>query len=214
LYKYLSNAQGRQGGRQGGFQPTFVSSMPDGPVVASGGAPLPQPAQGVGAARGVNNRTYPEGVVPPMVRYVDGSSTGYGLGYPYLLAPPWSSIVAYDLNTGKIKWNRPLGKDDKYGGKETGMPSGIQGKGMIITSTGIVFATCLDGGIYAFDEDNGNMLWSTKLARVPEGIPAMYENNGKQYLVVCATGVLTDKSKRDSDVPRKYMVFALPKKKR
>lgn len=213
LYKYLSNAQGRQGGR-GGFQQSGASAMPDGPVVASGGAPLPQPAQGGGGFARGNNRTYPEGVIPPKVRYVDGSSTGYGLGYPYLLAPPWSSIVAYDLNTGKIKWNRPLGHDAKYGGKETGMPSGIQGKGMIVTSTGIVFATCLDGGIYAFDEDNGNLLWSTRLERVPEGIPAMYENKGQQYLVVCATGAVTDKSKKEAEVPRRYMVFTLPEKKK
>ena len=216
LYKYLSNAEGRQGGRQRGFQQFISSTTPDGPVVASGGAPLPQPAQGAGGiGRGGINRTYPEGVVPPKVRYVDGSSTGYGLGYPYLLGPPWSSIVAYDLNTGKIKWNRPLGTDDKYGvGKETGTPSGIQGKGMIVTSTGIVFATCVDGGIYAYDEDNGNLLWSTKLSRAPEGIPAMYEFKGQQYLAVAATGAVTDKSKAETEIPRRYMVFTLPKKKK
>ena len=214
LYKYLSNTQGRQGGgRQGGNQQSGMNTTPEGPVVASGGAPLPQTSQGAGFGRG-GNRTYPEGVEPPKVRYVDGSSSGYGLGHPYLLGPPWSSIVAYDLNTGKIKWKRPLGNDDKYGGKETGLPSGIQGKGMIVTSTGIVFATCLDGGIYAFDEDNGNMLWSTRLERVPEGIPAMYENSGQQYLVVCATGAVIDRSKKEADVPRRYMVFALPKKKK
>jgi len=83
---------------------------------------------------------------------------------------------------------------------------------MIVTSTGIVFATCLDGRIYAYEEDNGNKLWSTKLQRVPEGIPAMYENGGRQYLVVCATGALIDKSKKDTEVPREYIVFALPKR--
>jgi quinoprotein glucose dehydrogenase len=152
-------------------------------------------------------------VIPPKVRYVDGSSTSYGLGHPYLLSPPWSSIVAYDLNTGTIKWKRPLGTDEKYGGKETGLPSGPQGKGMIVTSTGVVFATCLDGRIYAYDEDNGKMLWSTKLSRVPEGIPAMYENGGRQYMVVSATGAVIDKSKSEEEVPRGYLVFALPKKK-
>lgn len=214
LYKYLSNAQGRQGGRQGGGnQQSGGSTMPEGPVVASGGAPLGEQAQGLGAARGAGaTRTYPEGVDVPKVRYVDGSSTGYGLGHPNLLGPPWSTIVAYDLNTGKIKWKRALGNDDRLGAKETGITSGPQGKGMVVTSTGIVFATCLDGRIYAYDEDNGNMLWSTKLSRVPEGIPAMYENGGRQYLVVSATGALIDKSKKEEDVPRRYMVFALPQK--
>jgi quinoprotein glucose dehydrogenase len=209
LYKYLSNAQGRS--RQGFNQQSGPQTMPEGPVVASGGAPLPHQSQSTGFGRSTT-RTYPEGVTPPKVRYVDGSSTGYGLGHPNLLGPPWSSIVAYDLNTGKIKWARPHGFDEKIG-KETGLPSGIQAKGMIVTSTGIVFATCLDGRIYAYDEDNGNVLWSTKLERVPEGIPAMYENGSRQYLVVCATGALIDKSKKDAEVSRGYIVFALPKKK-
>jgi len=38
----------------------------------------------------------PEGVTPS--RYV----TGYGQE-AYIMAPPWSTITAYDLNTGKIK---------------------------------------------------------------------------------------------------------------
>jgi quinoprotein glucose dehydrogenase len=213
LYKYLSNAQGRQGGRRGGFnQQSAGVEKPEGPVVASGGAPLKQQAAGPGFGREAA-RSYPDGVTAPKVRYVDGSSTAYGLGHANLLGPPWSSIVAYDLNTGTIKWKRAHGKDDKYGGKETGLPSGIQGKGMIVTSTGILFATCLDGRIYAYDEDNGNILWSTKLPRVPEGIPAMYEINGHQYLVVCATGAAIDTSKPDAQVPRGYIVYALPKKK-
>ena len=57
------------------------------------------------------------------------------------------------------------------------------------------------------------MLWSTKLQRVPEGLPAMYENGGRQYLAVAMTGALVDKTKDDSKVPRKYVIFALPKKK-
>ena len=156
-------------------------------------------------------RDYPEGVSVPKVRYVDGSTTGWGLGHANLLAPPWSSIVAYDLNTGKIKWSRTHGRD--LLGRETGLPAGTQGKGMVITSTGIVFATSLDGRIYAYDEDNGNMLWSFMLQRVPEGIPIMYENGGRQYLALSATGALIDKTKTYLKVPRSYVVFALPQKK-
>ena len=43
-------------------------------------------------------------VTPPPSRY----KTGYG-NEPYVITPPWSSIVAYDLNTGKIKWRTPYG---------------------------------------------------------------------------------------------------------
>jgi quinoprotein glucose dehydrogenase len=214
LYKYLSASQGRQGGRPGGFNPSSAANtLPEGPVVASGGAPLPQgqtqvPGFGRGAVRG-----YPEGVDAPKVRYVDGSTTAYGLGYPDLVGPPWSSIIAYDLNTGSIKWKRPLGKDEKTG-KETGLPHGSQAKGMIVTATGLVFATCIDGNIYAYDEDDGNIIWSKRLPRVPEGLPAMYAIRGRQYLVICATGAVIDKSKPESEVPRGYIVYALPEKKK
>ena len=29
-------------------------------------------------------------------------------------SPPWSSIVAYDLNNGTIKWRQPIGEDSLY----------------------------------------------------------------------------------------------------
>ena len=142
---------------------------------------------------------------------MDGSTTPYGLGYPDVGSPPWSSLTAYDLNSGKIKWTRPHGKDAQ--GRETGVPGGGLGKGMVGTSTGLIFANSLDGSIYAYDENDGKILWSKKLPRVPEGIPAMYEVGGRQYLAVCVSGPLVDKTKTDADVPRKYMVFVLPQKK-
>ena len=44
------------------------------------------------------------------------------------------------------------------------MPRGSQRQGMIVTSTGIVFSTARDGVFYAFDAENGEVLWSYKLA--------------------------------------------------
>lgn len=220
IYKFLSSipaagANGRGAGQRGGTA-GGVPAMPEGPVVGSEGAPIPQQAVGGGfGGRGAGDRPnggYPEGVTPPKERYSDAS--GYGMQNPNVIAPPWSSIAMYDLNTGKIKWTRALGNDDRIpGAKDTGLPSGSLYKGMVVTSTGIVFATCLDGRIYAYDEDNGNILWSVKLPRVPEGIPTMYESNGRQYLVVCAAAISTDRSKPDAEVPRGYFVFALPEKK-
>lgn len=209
LYKFLSNAQLTQGFRRRMNQGNATLKI-EGPVVDSGGVDLPADFTAGGFFGRNPVKSYPQGVDTPTVRYVDGSSTSYGLGHPNLLGPPWSSIVAYDLNTGKIKWSKPIGSVDSLQVQNTGLASGIQGKGMIVTSTGIVFATCADGRIYAFDEDNGNMIWSTRLPRVPEGIPAMYESEGRQYLVVCSTGALIDKNKKEEEVPRAYMVFGLP----
>ena len=205
----------------GGARPRFRGSdagaalpIPAGPVVASGGAPrapLP-PASGP-----VGMQDYPEGVERPAQRYF----TDYGLGYPYLLAPPWSTIVAYDLNRGVIKWRKPLGQDRDAaaaGGRNTGVPRGSQRQGMIVTSTGIVFSTGRDGVLYAFDAENGEVLWSAALPMGTEGLPAAYQVKGKTYIVINATtphtwGLNSRESGIGSPEPLGkggYVVFALP----
>jgi quinoprotein glucose dehydrogenase len=215
IYKLLAGPAGgqRPGGAAGrGGPPGGQAAGPvTGPVVATGGAP------GAEEFRMIVNKpmtAYPDGVTPPKDRYVDGSSPSYGLGFPNLVGPPWSSVVCYDLNTGKIKWKRPLGNDEKVApGKELGIPAGSQHKGMVVTSTGIIFATSADGYIYAYDEDNGNLLWKYKFPRVSEGVPAMYQANGRQYLVVCAVNEKVTEGTANNITPRAYYVFALPKKK-
>ncbi len=196
--------------------PTEKLPMPAGPVVASGGAPREALATN-GSAQAM--QTYPEGVDAPSQRYF----TDYGLGYPYLLAPPWSTIIAYDLNRGVIKWKKPLGQDrdvTREGGANTGVPRGSQRQGIIVTSTGIVFSTARDGKFYAFDADNGDVLWSAALPMSTEGLPAIYEVNGRHYIVVNATTPLTSGlNSRESGIGSPeplgkggYVVFALPKK--
>jgi quinoprotein glucose dehydrogenase len=193
---------------------TPAGVMPEGPVVAYGGAPREPPPP---ARAGMEN--YPDDVAAPAQRYF----TDYGLGYPYLMGPPWSQIMAYDLNRGVIKWSKPLGQDldvAKAGGKDTGVPRGAQRQGMIVTSTGIVFSTARDGVFYAFDADNGNMLWSYKLPMATEGLPSIYEVKGRHYIVVNATtphtwGLASRESGIGSPEPLGqggYVVFALPAK--
>jgi quinoprotein glucose dehydrogenase len=138
------------------------------------------------------------------------------LEFPNLLAPPWSSIAAYDLNEGKIKWKRPLGEDPKLvaqGIRDTGVPNGSQRKGMIVTSTGVLFATCRDGKVYAYDADNGNQLWSTQLPRNTEGLPAMYEAGGRQFLVVGSMAEPIAAATQPTTLQPGYIVYALPLKK-
>jgi quinoprotein glucose dehydrogenase len=189
------------------------ATPPAGPVVASGGVARP-PA---GGEPPKSMDAYPEGVTAPARRYF----TDYGLGYPYLLGPPWSQIIAYDLNRGVIKWKKPLGQDldaAKEGGKGDGVPRGAQRQGMIVTSTGIVFSTARDGVFYAYDADNGEVLWSYKLPMSTEGLPAIYEHQGRHYIVVNATtphtwGLNSRESGIGSPEPLGkggYVVFALP----
>jgi quinoprotein glucose dehydrogenase len=142
-----------------------------------------------------------------------------------LLKPPWTSITAYDLNLGIIKWSRPLGEEPQAilkGQKNTGVPSGSQRNGMIITSNGLVFSTVTNGNIYAYAAENGEMLWSGKTAIGIAGLPSMYEINDRVYIVVnsttpLTTGWNTEKNKviaaTSEGQEGSYTVFALPKEK-
>ena len=191
----------------------------EGPVVAWGGAPAEQDLHSFGVFNRAGN-SYPEGVEVPNHRYY----SGYGLGRAYVIKPPWTSIVAYDLNKGTIKWRRPLGEDPHAfaakGVKNTGVPAGSQRNGMIVTSNGIVFATVNNGKIYAYDMDNGNILWTGETQNGISSIPSMYEVDGRVYLVVSATtpkvkGWNLQEQKNTEPIGEvnqsgEYVVFALP----
>jgi quinoprotein glucose dehydrogenase len=228
LYAVLSKSEN-------GVAPS--SPAPDvslgGPVVASGGAPgglvvrygVAEEAAKYGG--GFNGPPYPEGVHAPKRLFAD-----YGLNTPYIISPPWSSIVAYDLNKGTIKWKVPLGQDAEAaaaGGEDTGVVRGGERRGIVVTSTGLLFVNCLDGKIRAYDADSGKVLWTATLPAGTQGIPAMYEVNGRQYLVVAAAApevsgrgqephfTVEDLLGRNEHADasaisrRAYVVFALPK---
>jgi quinoprotein glucose dehydrogenase len=158
---------------------------------------------------------YPEDVEHPDVRY----TTEYGLEWPGLASPPWSSLLAYDLNNGTIKWSKPVGQDSLYvqGDQTKGAPGGVLRKGMVVTSTGVVFATAKGGKLYAFDAENGNILWEETLSHESNAQPSMYTLNGKQYLVINATSNFAkdsyNHSKKPGALPKGYIVYALPDKK-
>ena len=99
------------------------------------------------------------------------------------LGPPWSQITAYDLNTGNIKWQVPLGTVDAPASVGIPADSGSHWPrgGPLVTAGGLVFvATSSDMTFRAFDRDTGKVVWSTKLPAASEGVPATYEINGRQ----------------------------------
>ncbi len=175
-----ADAGGRGGGR-GGPILTFPPVTP----VETGPATLrPAPP----ASGGMNE--YPDGVPAPDARL---SMDGYGVE---ILAnkPPYTSLTAYDLNKGTIKWQIGLG-DDYRVVKE----AGVHGTGaaqtlkssIISTSSGLVFANAADRKIHIYDADTGKELHQIPLGAVSSGSPSMYELNGKQYLLVTASPVGT-----------------------
>jgi quinoprotein glucose dehydrogenase len=189
-----------------------------GPVVASGGSPMGRTVAAAAAAARANSPygqmdgpPYPQGVDVPANRYY----TGYNI-MGNIIKPPYSTLTAYDLNQGTIKWQVPVGDDLralKEGVHDTGA-IGIR-VGIITTSTGLVFLAGGDMKIRAYDEATGHVLWTANLPGQSEGIPAMYETGGRQYLVVNATlapGGRASAAETDAAQPRGYVAFALPSK--
>jgi len=128
-------------------------------------------------------------------------------GYP-AIAPPWGTLNAIDLATGKQLWKIPLGEYPelvKLGMRETG--SELYG-GPIVTAGGVVFigATVFDRKFRAFDSKTGKLLWETELPYAGIATPSTYMVDGKQYVVIAASGGRDPKS----PVGGAYVAFALP----
>ena len=108
-------------------------------------------------------------------------------GYPGV-KPPWGTLTAISLNTGKIIWQVPLGHYESL--KSKGIITGTENfGGATATIGGLVFAAgTLDKLIRAFDSENGKEIWSYKLPYIGSAPPTFYEVNGEQYIVIPASG--------------------------
>jgi len=154
--------------------------------------------------------------------------SGYGTmdaanGLP-AIGPPWASLTAYDMNKGAITWKIPLGETMSLaaqGHTDTGSywPRG----GPVATAGGLVFiGTGGDLTVHAYDEDTGNEVWKHQLQSAPDGIPSVYEVNGREYVVFCTRGgTASDNLPQNPNtvaqlIPNRdmqgYYVFALPEK--
>jgi quinate dehydrogenase (quinone) len=135
------------------------------------------------------------------------------------ISPPWSEIVAYDLNEGTIKWRAPLGSVRalvEKGITSTGNAQRVHRNGPVVTAGGLIFiGTNADGTVRAFDKDTGKVLWERQLDANPEGMAAVFEVGGREYVVFCASSyesvpegdIAIFKGRADA---QGYYVFALP----
>jgi hypothetical protein len=101
--------------------------------------------------------------------------------------PPWGTMNAVDLNTGKIAWSVTLGVVDALAAK--GVPkTGIYNLGgSIVTAGGLVFiAATADRRFRAFDTQTGKELWVSKLEANGYATPLTYlgKRTGKQFVVI------------------------------
>ncbi len=138
------------------------------------------------------------------------TSTGYNKfltkeGYP-AVAPPWGTLNAINLNTGELVWKDTLGDYPEL--KAKGIHSGTENYGgPVVTAGGLIFiAATKDAKFRAFNKRTGKMLLELDLPAAGFATPAVYEKNGKQYVVIaCGGGKLKAKT-GDS-----YIAFALEK---
>lgn len=145
------------------------------------------------------------------VRYISGFGFMFTkTGLPPI-TPPWSSLTAYDLNAGTIKWKIPLGEVPELAAKGFKATGAVFPKvGPVVTAGGLIFTGTRDHKVRAFDEDTGTVLWEAELKAALEGIPAVYESGGREYLVFCAAAHATVTPTSQDEIHGAYVAFSLP----
>jgi quinoprotein glucose dehydrogenase len=181
---------------------------PVGSAAAAGGGAR------AGGLRGPAEPAYPADVEGPPSRY----KTGYG-NEPYIIAPPWSYIVAYDLNTGKIKWKSPYGDTPQAGPSDKLRGNVYPKAGFVITAGGLLLFAGNDSKLYAVNSTTGEVVFSKELPNGSQGVPAVYEVNGREYVLVGVSGWATQYPEnaylppggtKPPQVSKGYIAFALP----
>jgi quinoprotein glucose dehydrogenase len=119
------------------------------------------------------------------------------------IAPPWGTMLAVSLDTGKITWQVPFGTPRDMVAvmswfpffPDMGLPSA---GGPIVTDTGLVFVgATLDDYIRAYDARDGVELWRHRLPAGGQATPMTYRGakSGRQFVVIAAGGHATMRTK-------------------
>lgn len=144
-----------------------------------------------------------------------------------LYKPPYSRVTAYDLNTGTIKWQVPLGDGPRNHPllKELRLgPLGNAQRGNPLATATLLFVSQASGGLgrgealkvgdreltpqepepprfRAFDKSTGELVWEFDLPLGPAASPMTYSYGGRQHIVMAIGGGL------DAEL----VAFALPR---
>lgn len=168
-------------------------------------------------ARLLTEPAYPDDVEGPPSRY----KTGYG-NEVYVVKPPWTTITAYDLNTGKIKWQTPYGDLPQAGPSDTLRGNTYPKSGLVVTGGGLILYAGNDSKLYGVDTATGKLVFSKELPNGSQGVPAVYEVKGREYILVPVSGgasiypenaYLPPGGALPKTVSKGYIAFALPASK-
>ena len=129
-------------------------------------------------------------------------------GYP-AIKPPWGTLNAIDLKTGKYLWKIPLGSIPELAAKGLKDTGSENYGGPIVTAGGVLFiaATVYDHKLHAFDTRTGKLLWEGELPFSGVATPSTYMVDGRQYVVIAASGSRDLKRAQGGA----YVAFALPR---
>jgi quinoprotein glucose dehydrogenase len=130
------------------------------------------------------------------VPYAVHVNAGWRMKFTKLMCkrPPYGGIRAIDIATGKTLWDRPLGTARRNGpfNLPTLLPFTIgtpNNGGPVTTASGLIFiAAATDDLIRAIDERTGKVVWSAPLPAGGQATPMIYQQNGREYLVIFAGG--------------------------
>ena len=142
-------------------------------------------------------------------RHLPYNMTGYNKflsreEYP-AIKPPWGTLSAIDMNTGEYLWKNTLGEYPEF--KEKGIITGTENYGgPVVTAGGLLFiAATRDSKLRAFNKKTGKLLWETVLPAPGFATPAVFEANGKQYIVIACGGGKLGMTSGDA-----YIAYSLP----
>jgi quinoprotein glucose dehydrogenase len=113
------------------------------------------------------------------------------LGIP-CTPPPWGRLVAVDLATGRLRWERPFGTTRDQTPLPFGFAFGLPSMGgPIATASGLVFiGAAMDDYLRAYDTETGEELWRARLPAGGQATPMTFRlrAEGRQFVVIAAGG--------------------------
>jgi quinoprotein glucose dehydrogenase len=186
------------GGRMPGFGNTLSDADVDAVIAYLGGDAAQAAPKGAPAYPSTDGDPY---VFAGYTKFLDEE------GYP-AITPPWGTLTAIDVNTGKTLWSQPFGEYPELAAQGLKNTGSENYGGAVVTRGGLLLigATVYDNQFRAFDKNSGKLLWQTTLPAAGLATPATYLVGGKQYVAIGAGGGKNGKARPGGSI----VAFSLP----